>query len=360
MNKNKGRMVVVLLGLAMLTGTVLALSEGDSLLTKEYVLDVLEPQMETAVTQHIESYMQEGYDMGVVSLDELQNAQVELLELATVMTSSSIVPMDYGQGDIIRLSQGGSFLVTGGRLQMIHDGVVVDATTGEECPSGSYTTNGHRYIVAENTQCTFTVVSGIATMGYEGGYTYSSGSGKNHPFYDVYSYDSYNTAVTFVYNNGLFNGVGDGMFDPGGSMTRAMVMTVLYRLAGEPADQLAAATETFLDVADTAWYADCVRWGASQGVTHGVGDGMFDPDAGVTLVQMTQFLFNFGNNNLGMSLGGAADLTTVVGGDTVPDWGSEAAQWAVASGVWTSTLEDRNATRAEVAEMVAKFAEIYG
>ncbi len=359
--KKCNRRSVMAMGLAglLLAGTVYAITEGDAILTQDYVDDTLVPQMEAAVTQHIQDYMEEGYTASVAQLDAVQLDGVTQLEEAILGESTSIVPVDFGQGDRLTLSQGASLLVTDGRAQLTHDGVVVDATTGETCASGSYTQTGHRYIVAENTTCTVTVVSGLAKLGYEGSYRYSSGTGKNHPFYDVYSFDSYNDGVTFVYSNGLFNGVGDGRFAPADSMTRAMVMTVLYRLAGEPADQLAAADVAFSDVPEGEWYSDPIFWGASQGVTQGVGGGLFAPDDSVTLVQMIQFLYNFGEK-LGLDMSGTADLSTVTGGDTVPDWGTEAAQWAVANGIWIYSLSDRTAMRAEVAVMVTNFAQLYG
>ncbi len=360
MNKNKK--IAIALGSALvLMGSVFALSDGDYLLTQDYVDDTLVPQMEEAVDGHIQDYLGEIYDDGISELDAI-NANI-ILELGlegVVLASSAITPMDFGQGDVITLTAGASLMVTNGRMSLVHNGTLVDATTGETVSSGSYTTIGHRYIVAENTTLTATVVSGLSKLGYAGQYSYVGGTGKNQPFYDVYSYDSYNDAVTFVYSNGLFNGVGEGLFDPAGSMTRAMVMTVLYRLAGEPADQMAAATKTFTDVSADQWYADYVSWGASQGVTSGMGDGTFAPDSGVTIVQMLQLLYNFGNNNLGLNLTGTTNLSVITGGDTVPSWGEEAAQWAVSSGVWTATLADRTAMRAEVATMLENFARIYG
>lgn len=360
MNRNK-KIAVALVGGLLLVGSVFALSDGDYLLTQDYVDDTLVPQMEEAVESQIQDYLGEVYTDAVAELDAVNaDAMIAMGLEGVFLSSSAITPMDFGQGDTITLTSGASLLVTNGRMSLTHSGTVIDATTGETVSSGSYTTAYHRYIVAEDTTLTATVVSGLAKLGYAGQYSYTSGTGKNQPFYDVYSFDSYNDAVTFVYNNGLFNGMGDGLFEPAGSMTRAMVMTVLYRLAGEPADQMAAATGSFTDVSADQWYADYVSWGASQGVTSGMGDGTFAPDSGVTLVQMIQFLYNFGSNNLGLNLSGTANLSVITGGDTVPSWGEEAAQWAVSSGVWTATLADRTAMRAEVATMLENFSRIYG
>ncbi len=354
------QILVALCGGLLLVGTGFALTGSDFLLTKNYVDDTLVPVMETAVDSRIDVSLEQVYTDGVAELDTVNSSLLTALGVGDIQESPAISPMDYGQGDTLTLCTGATLLVTGGRMSLVHNGTVIDATTGESCASGSYTTVGHRYIVAEDTQLTATVLSGLATLGYAGEYSYTSGTGRNHPFYDVYSFDSYNDSVTFVYSNGLFSGVGDGKFDPAGSMTRAMVAAVLYRLAGEPVDQLEASTSTFTDVPQGEWYSDSVRWAAGQGVSQGMGDGTFAPNSGVTLVQMIQFLYNFGQNNLGLTLTGTADLSMIAGGDTVPDWANTAVQWAVSSGVWSATLADRGAMRAEVAAMLTNFAQIYG
>ena len=113
-------------------------------------------------------------------------------------------------------------------------------------------------------------------------------------FTDVPRSEWYAEAVDFAEASGLMNGVGDHRFDPQGSVTRAMVVTVLYRLAGEPG---ATGLESkFTDVTDpNAWFYDAVLWGTEAGVVKGMGDGTFAPNAEVTREQMATFLSRFLN-----------------------------------------------------------------
>ena len=113
-------------------------------------------------------------------------------------------------------------------------------------------------------------------------------------FKDVKADDWFAPAVDFVKAMGLMKGVEDDVFAPETKVTRAMVVTVLYRLAGEPG---ATGLESkFTDVTDpNAWFYDAVLWGTEAGVVKGMGDGTFAPNAEVTREQMATFLSRFLN-----------------------------------------------------------------
>ena len=99
------------------------------------------------------------------------------------------------------------------------------------------------------------------------------------PFTDVKEGDWFHDAVRYVYDNGLMDGVGDGQFAPNATTNRAMVVTILYRLAGEPAVSGDAA---FTDVADGLWYTDAVLWAAQKGIVNGVSETEFSPSGDLT------------------------------------------------------------------------------
>jgi hypothetical protein len=143
-----------------------------------------------------------------------------------------------------------------------------------------------------------------------------------------------------------------------------MLMTVLYRLAGTPEGELAAANISFADVPNTAWYASYVRWGAAQGITAGTGANTFSPEKQITREQLVVLLYSFASNYLGLELETGADLSNYQDLSAASTWAYDALSWAVGQGIISSssttqlTLSpQKNANRAEVATMLRAFAE---
>lgn len=166
-----------------------------------------------------------------------------------------------------------------GTGEVIHSGAFIDVTEGVEIPSGSKLTPGHRYLAGEDTSAVISVRSGAMYLGLQGSYGYEPGGGDPMPFVDVAQGDWFQSAVEYVYGNGLFSGMSADRFSPGTTMNRAMLVTVFYRLAGSPEGELNAADASFTDVADGSWYAPFVRWGYVQGVTARHGGWEFRPGA---------------------------------------------------------------------------------
>ncbi|MBP3634013.1 MAG: S-layer homology domain-containing protein [Oscillospiraceae bacterium] len=113
-----------------------------------------------------------------------------------------------------------------------------------------------------------------------------------NPFADVNRSDWYHDSVMYVYVNDLFKGVSDTAFDPNGTMTRGMFVTVLGRLAGVDADRYAGQSD-FADVPADAYYAPYVAWAAKYGITTGVGSGYFSPNASINRQQLASFLVRY-------------------------------------------------------------------
>ena len=114
--------------------------------------------------------------------------------------------------------------------------------------------------------------------------------GSTH-FSDVAEGDWYSDPVSFVYENGLMVGVADGVFAPDAPMTRAMFVTVLYRLSGETA----AATDAFSDVSSSEWYARAVGWAHGAGIVEGYPDGTFRPDGLLTREEAAAAVVRYGD-----------------------------------------------------------------
>lgn len=179
-------------------------------------------------------------------------------------------------------------------------------------------------------------------------------------FSDVDKEDWYYSAVLFAVKNGLFNGTSQNTFSPDEPMTRAMLVTVLWRYAGEPE----AEGNLFTDVPFNSWYAEAVAWAAANGVVNGVGAGRFDPEGTVTREQLATILYRYSAGQE-LDVSARTDLTTFPDGGKVSGYASEALSWAVAQGLVTGVKEgDRiyldpqgSATRAQVAAILMRYIE---
>ena len=174
----------------------------------------------------------------------------------------------------------------------------------------------------------------------------------------------YYEGVDYVLNNQLFNGTSETLFTPDGYMTRAMMVTVLYRLAGSPATD---ATNPFADVEAGQWYTDAITWAVANGVVMGYSSTTFGPDDYITREQMAIILYNYAKVK-GYDVSASADLSAFADLQALNDAGSistlslSALKWAVGeqliTGINSTTLDPQgNATRAQVAVILMRFAE---
>ena len=173
---------------------------------------------------------------------------------------------------------------------------------------------------------------------------------------DVSEKEWYFDAVQYASQNGLMNGVGNGKFDPEGSMTRAMLVTVLWRYEGEPAE----GENTFTDVPNGTWYTDAVAWAAEKGIVGGVGNGNFDPNGSITREQMATILFRYAQNK-GIEISKRGELSGFADSGNVSSWAKDAVQWTVAEKIINGSdgklLPQGNATRAQVSAILMRFLE---
>ena len=177
------------------------------------------------------------------------------------------------------------------------------------------------------------------------------------PFTDVRESDWFYDDVVFAYENGLFSGTSDTTFSPNTSMTRAMLVTVLYRLEGQPAVN---GRSGFSDVQYNGYYEDAVTWAADNGIVNGTSTTMFSPNANVTREQMAAILYRYAqykkyNTAASSSLNGFTDHASVSG------YAAASLEWAVAeklvNGSAGKLMPTGNATRAQVAAILHRFVE---
>ena len=173
-------------------------------------------------------------------------------------------------------------------------------------------------------------------------------------FSDVASDAWYAQAVGEVSDAGIMNGTTDTTFSPDEQVTRGMVVTVLWRLAGSPA---AAAATTFPDVEDWYYYAPAVAWAQAAGVAAGLGDGTFDGGSIVTREQLSVFLYRYSQYAGHELANGVLDLYNDV--DSVQGWALDGMAHAVGAGLITGTDEGNlepagPATRAQLAVILQR------
>lgn len=222
-----------------------------------------------------------------------------------------------------------------------------DLTAWSLADDGSISAVGGAYDAGQQTYA-FDVVNGVTAI-------------ARFPFTDVVAGTWYYGAAAYAYNNGLFAGMTPTTFAPNATMTRAMLVSVLWRLAGEPTPK---APNTFVDVPDGAWYTDAVTWAAENGVVSGIGGSRFDPSGFVTREQTAEILYNYAHSK-GYDVSARADLTAFPDAASVSGWAEEALSWANAAGLINGTVRDGqtildpqgSASRAQVAMILMNYVE---
>lgn len=166
--------------------------------------------------------------------------------------------------------------------------------------------------------------------------------------------------IDFVVENGLFNGMSATTFEPDTTMTRAMLVTVLWRAAGMPMQ----GTNPFYDVPENVWFTDAVKWASDCNLVNGMQEGKFCPQENITREQMAAILYRYAQYNA-QDVSGMADLSAFPDELTVSGWAENAMCWAVAKGIigglqtgeTTILLPQGNATRAQVATILMRFLQ---
>jgi len=173
----------------------------------------------------------------------------------------------------------------------------------------------------------------------------------------------YSDYVDYVYDNGIMNGSGATTFAPDRTMTRAELVTVLYRIAGSPEVTYDAA---FTDVPAGQWYSDAVTWAAQNQIVNGVGNGRFAPTNVITREQVATILYRY-TQTLGVEMREGADLSAYPDCGSVSGFAVEGMEWAVAEGLITgvssggkTTLAPKNsATRAQFATIISRYQQMF-
>lgn len=179
-------------------------------------------------------------------------------------------------------------------------------------------------------------------------------------FRDLDTTKWYHEAIDTMLREGLMNGTGNGLFEPNGTLTRAMLVTILWRSEGKPA---ASAQTSFTDVPAGAYYAEAVRWAAANGVVKGVSSTEFGPSKNITRQELVTILWRLAakkglnTSNAGLTVPEFADRSQIAA------WAAEAMSWGCTRGILTGKSANRvdptgTATRAEAAAMIVRFRSL--
>ena len=184
---------------------------------------------------------------------------------------------------------------------------------------------------------------------------------KSHalPFEDVGTGAWYSDAVAYVYRNGLMSGTSGSTFSPDAAITRAQLVTILWRMAGSPQVNYLM---DFDDVSQDAYYTEAVRWAASEGIAGGYGNGLFGSDDPITREQMAAILYRFAQHmGYDVSIGEDTNILSYTDAPDVSGYAVAALQWACGAGIIRgtgdgSTLTPQGgATRAQAAVILTRF-----
>ena len=162
----------------------------------------------------------------------------------------------------------------------------------------------------------------------------------------------YHDGVHYALDNGIMNGTGEATFAPGESTTRAMIVTMLWRMEGEPE----ASASGFNDLEKDSWYEKAVNWAAAEKIVTGYDEKTFGPNDKITREQLAAILFRYSGAEPG---GSAMGLAGFEDADQISGWAKEPLLWAVTAGIINGRTESTlvpqgNATRAEVATMLMR------
>ena len=237
--------------------------------------------------------------------------------------------------------------------------VTLTATPDEGYAVGTITVTdrfGDAVKVTENADGTYTFTMPNGQVTVKATFVETEEPAPAMPFTDVKEGDWFYEEVLYAYENGLMNGVGDNRFAPNSATTRGMLVTILYRLEGEPA---VTGEAGFDDVGDT-WYTDAVIWAAANDIVNGIGDNQFGPENTLTREQLVTMLYRYAQNK-GYDVTASADLSGYPDAGQIQSWAQDAMTWAVAEGIVEGMDGNLNpaghATRAQIATILMRFCE---
>ncbi|HHT16318.1 MAG TPA: S-layer homology domain-containing protein [Papillibacter sp.] len=362
MKKTLSAALVLILLVGLLSASAApAGSSLDPLATLRYLSDTFYNSLMSAFHTKYDNTLGARYENAQEDLDAAYRthlARLGALDGYTPLSSPTSYTL-YG-GQTAQLLTGSTFVPLSGLAMLtVSQGEVINVSTGEIVQSGTYLTNGLRYLCAEDTVAVVSAGSTLEIL-FEGFCkTTAMKTVLPLPFLDMTKADWFYPAVEYAVGRELFKGTGERTFSPGSSMTRAMFVTVLYRLAGQP--YVSTASMAFTDVADpSSYYYNAVAWASQNGIVTGYVDGSFRPDASITREQMAAIMYRYADfAGYSVQIGSTEKFDAFPDSVSVADWATSALMWATDRGIINGAdgmlLPTHTATRAQVAQIIMNF-----
>ena len=189
---------------------------------------------------------------------------------------------------------------------------------------------------------------------------FTDGEDALNKFTDLSGDAWYSDSVKYIFKNGLMKGVTDTTFAPNENLTRAMLVTVLYRAEGEPATNRSI---PFSDIDMGAYYANAVSWAKQNGIVNGVTETEFSPDSDITREQIATIMHRYAKyKGDDVESGKNTNILSYNDSDSISDYAKASLQWATGSGLIKGKTESTlnpldNATRAEAATIFYRFVK---
>lgn len=352
MTKKYRRLGCALLAVCCLgAGLGAAASDGSSSapVALSYLTDTFLPALKKGIASRAQEGTKEVLDSALDRADEVGTRHSG----GGWTVSQTPQPAALKGGDTLTLDEGGSMLWLAG----IGTGTgLVDATAGAVLPEGGKLTAGHRYLNGwEDTAAVITVDSDAAQAAPAGRWRTAAGGRDVTAFYDLAHTDWFYDGVRWTISQGWFQGMTPTQFEPYGTVNRAMVVTLLHRLAGSPAT---AYRGVFSDVSQDQWYVQAAEWAAAAGITQGNGDGTFSGTWPAAREEIVTMLYRCAGY-LGLNTSASASLESFHDSAAVSPDAREAMSWAVSADIIQgsdgSLLPKSDVTRAQTALILQRF-----
>lgn len=331
-----------------------AASDGGSAapVTLSYLTGTFLPALEQGITARAQEGTKAVRDAALARVDEVGNKHTGA-DSSGWNSSGTFRPMDLKGGDALAVAEGGSLLWLAGTATGTG---LVDATAGIAVPAGGQLIAGHRYLNGqEGYGSVIDILSDAARAAPEGRWRVVAGNREVTGFYDLARTEWFYDGVRWAVSQGWFKGVSSMQFDPYGTVNRAMVATLLHRLAGSPE---ASFQGLFSDVPRDQWYTQAVEWAAANGIAQGSGDGTFSPDRPSGREEIVTMLCRCAGH-LGLDTSASASLEGFSDSAAVSPEARDAVAWAVGTGILQgsdgSLLPKDNITRAQMALILQRF-----
>ena len=346
--------VAILLLLMVTASATTAGSSSDPLITLSFLNGTFTASLKTEISQMLGS----ATDKSLNNLDKIYRDNVEY------DYSSRFTRVSLATGDSAILTMGSSFILLSGSATLTTaDGTVINITTGQTESSGVRLSLRQRYFCAEDTTAVITANS--ASTGSVDGFYFIDLAVPNRPhpvFRDIREKDWYYPAVDFVYNNNLFGGTASNTFSPNVPMTRAMFVTVLYRLEKEPA---VGTGGQFSDVQNSSlYYFNAVTWANANNIVLGYSNGTFGPNDPITREQMATIIYRYAEYRQRDMSSPGSTFSSFPDTGNVSSYAVSAMRWAVSWGIINGSdgrlLPRNTASRAQVAQIITNYATTFG